>query len=258
MNDWKSADLDKLAPALLAAQRALAPAIKECKNPAFKSKYADLNAVIDAVTEAFHPHGLVVTQLPMPLTGPSGEVCGVIIKTVVLHAESGQWIASDLPMLPEMGNPQKIGGSVTYGRRYGLAAVSCLTQEDDDGETSNGRGAGYDYDRNPVGNGNAPRNGNGGGHQGGNGNGGEKKAFDGPPRNGAGLYAWAKDTGTAYGVDLIAWLGKWGQSQRLPGTFKDWPDDAVRDGHAAALAAIGKRETAQHGRGEANEEALSN
>jgi hypothetical protein len=254
---WKSESIDKLAPALLAAQMALQPAIKESKNPAFKSKYADLNNCLDAIHAAFHPNGLVLIQLPMP--GGTGEDedgnprSGLQLKSIIMHS-SGQWISSDLPMFPDMQNSQKVGGAITYGRRYSAAAMSGLTQEDDDGETANGRGPGYDYDRNPVSNGNGHHNGNGNGRSAPPANGNGEKREYGPPTQGKHLYAWAKQSGEQYGLDVVKWLDTWGRRANLPAKFTEWPDAAVKDAYKAASVAIDKHANPNAARSEIADE----
>ncbi len=140
MSDWMSPTLEKLAPAMLAAQRDLLPALKVATNPHYKSRFADLTECLDAVNAAFHPHGLFVTQLPIPIDNGNAFA----VRTVLMH-ESGQWIASETPIRPDMKDPQKIGAAITYLRRFALAAITGLRQVDDDGETANGRGMGHDY-----------------------------------------------------------------------------------------------------------------
>ena len=48
----KTSDLiDKIAPALLAAQKEIGNASKDAKNPHFRNSYASLGSVIEAVKE---------------------------------------------------------------------------------------------------------------------------------------------------------------------------------------------------------------
>ena len=55
------------------------------------------------------------------------------ITTMLAHS-SGQYISSTLTMTVTKLDPQAIGSAITYGRRYALAAMVGLAQEDDDGE----------------------------------------------------------------------------------------------------------------------------
>jgi hypothetical protein len=53
---------------------------------------------------------------------------------MLLH-ESGQWIKSKLKMPVEKVTAQSIGSTITYGRRYGLSAITGIAQYDDDGNS---------------------------------------------------------------------------------------------------------------------------
>ena len=116
----------KLAVALCKAQKEIKGAVKDSKNPFFKSDYADLSSVWDAIRTPLTSNGLSVTQL----TDVAPD--GVIIETVLLH-ESGEYISGKLFMKPVKNDPQGIGSAITYGRRYGLQAISGVCPEDDDG-----------------------------------------------------------------------------------------------------------------------------
>ena len=51
--------------------------------------------------------------------------------------ESGQWIKSFTPIPVEKPvNAHKLGSAITYGRRYGLAAMIGIAQTDDDGNAA--------------------------------------------------------------------------------------------------------------------------
>jgi hypothetical protein len=127
-------DITKLAAALIKAQTAFKPAIKESTNPAFKSKYVDLAGVIEATRHALNSNGLCVIQ---GATG-SPETATVNVTTRLLH-ESGQWIEETLT-LPAVGRDgataQSFGSATTYGRRYGYMAMVGIAPEDDDGQSA--------------------------------------------------------------------------------------------------------------------------
>ena len=121
----------KLAVALCKAQKEIKGAVKDSKNPFFKSDYADLSSVWDAIRVPLTSNGLSVTQL-MDIAPD-----GVIIETVLLH-ESGEHISGKLFMKPVKNDPQGIGSAITYGRRYGLQAIAGVCPEDDDGNKASG------------------------------------------------------------------------------------------------------------------------
>lgn len=130
----KSDSLDKLAPALCKAQGKIKHAIKDSANPFFKSRYADLTSVWDAIRDAFQAEGLSVTQVPT--ISDDGVPC---LETILLHS-SGQWIGGKVPLNPVKNDPQGIGSAITYMRRYALQAIAGVCADDDDGEAAHGRG----------------------------------------------------------------------------------------------------------------------
>ena len=121
-----SEKIDLIAPALLAAQKEIGNATKNAKNPHFKNNYADLGAVIDAVKEPLNKAGIAILQ------SLSEGADGLHLTTRLLHT-SGQFV-EDTAFTPLPKNdPQGVGSATTYLRRYSLAAMLCITQEDDDG-----------------------------------------------------------------------------------------------------------------------------
>ena len=62
---------------------------------------------------------------------PSLENGIVSVETLLLHS-SGEYISSIMSLLPIKTDPQSIGTCITYIRRYSLAAVLNIAQEDDD------------------------------------------------------------------------------------------------------------------------------
>lgn len=123
-----SDNITKIAPALLQAQSNITFAGKNARNPHFKNTYADLPAVIDAVKEALNNAGIIFLQTPSP-----SEDGRLHLTTRLLH-ESGEWI-EDVAVCPlPKADPQGFGSALTYLRRYSLASICGLYQEDDDGE----------------------------------------------------------------------------------------------------------------------------
>ena len=117
----------KLAPALLAAQKAIGKALKSSANPFFKSKYANLETVIDAVKGPMNDHDVVITQLVQR------DELGIYVETVLMHT-SGECVVSQTPVIvAKENNPQAMVSGVTYAKRCGLEAISVLPTEDDDG-----------------------------------------------------------------------------------------------------------------------------
>ena len=126
----KSESIASLAKALAAAQGKLRKAVKDSTNPHFRSRYADLESVIEAMREPFAQEGLSVVQLTV----------GAELVTIILHS-SGEWIESAVPLLLLKNDMQGVGSALTYARRYGLAAACGISQTDDDGNDACGKPA---------------------------------------------------------------------------------------------------------------------
>lgn len=116
--------------ALAAAQAEMGKATKGAVNPHFKSKYADLGAVMDACLPALNAHGISVTQ-PME----SGEF-GHTVWTVLTHGASDTAVKCGIPLLLGRQDMQGLGSAITYARRYGLMAMAGIAPEDDDGNAA--------------------------------------------------------------------------------------------------------------------------
>ena len=105
-------------------------ATKSANNPHFKSKYADLGAVIDAVKPALIKHGLFFTQRSHPAEN------GVSVETV-LHHEGGEELSLGTLYVPaNKQDAQGFGSALTYARRYGLMTAFGVPAEDDDGNAA--------------------------------------------------------------------------------------------------------------------------
>lgn len=122
-----SREIDKIAPAFLAAQKAMQGAPKSATNPHFKSKYPDLATVIEAVKEPLNAVGIGFLQTI------TNDTTGVMVETTLLH-ESGQWLAETQYLPVPQQTPQAFGSGITYAKRYGLQSMCGLPSEDDDGE----------------------------------------------------------------------------------------------------------------------------
>lgn len=115
-----SEQIDELAAALAKAQGMMENAVMNRVNPHFKSKYADLAAIINAARKSLSANGLAFVQ----------TIGDGVLHTRLLHT-SGQWIASEHP-LPMSGRPQEIGSALTYARRYSLSALIGIAADEDD------------------------------------------------------------------------------------------------------------------------------
>jgi len=127
-----SPEMGELAKAMVKVQRALAPVCKDAENPFVKSRYATLNAVIEACRDALIAQAVWVVQVPVAV-----EAGHLGLMTKLVHGESGQWQSSLMVMPLPKNDPQGYGSALTYARRYGLATlVGLVSETDDDGEAS--------------------------------------------------------------------------------------------------------------------------
>jgi hypothetical protein len=129
-----SEQLDQLAKALSAAQGVMENAAKGKINPHFKSKYADLGSIWDAIREPLAKNGLSVVQLPF--TDDAGLVR---VSTLLLH-QSGQWIEAGYALPPTKGDAQGFGSAITYMKRYALTGMGVAPEDDDGNAASAGAG----------------------------------------------------------------------------------------------------------------------
>ena len=109
---------------------------KDKDNPYFKSKYVDLNQILDEVKKKVIDAGFC-----MPQTVQNTVFNGVIqtcLHTDLVWVESGEvFLSCDLPLVG-ISDMQKLGSAITYARRYSMLPLLQLQCEDDDGnEASN-------------------------------------------------------------------------------------------------------------------------
>lgn len=115
-----------IASVLAKALPELGAVHKNKKNPAFKSSYADLSAVLEAIAPIAE-HGLWFRQVPVQLDG------GVGIETFYVHESGAELSAGVTPVPVNKNDAQGLGSAMTYGRRYGLMTAFGLSADDDDG-----------------------------------------------------------------------------------------------------------------------------
>ena len=106
---------------LFEAKKEIGKISKDSTNPFFKSKYFDINGLLEHVEPILQKHDLLLLQ---PIT--DGKV-----STVIVDIETGEKVISEIA-LPQLNDPQKLGSCVSYYRRYTAQSLICLQSTDDD------------------------------------------------------------------------------------------------------------------------------
>jgi hypothetical protein len=121
--------MQELLKALVKAKAAFKPIVKDKQGA--RAKYATLDSVLSSVEPALHENGLCLVQTTK-LDGDS-----FILETILFHT-SGDYLSSTYPLKVD-ADPQKIGISITYGRRYAVCSLlSVIADEDTDGDIAGG------------------------------------------------------------------------------------------------------------------------
>lgn len=118
--------MKELTQALLKIQMELPTIDKDGINPHFKSKFATLSNIMNKVLPVVNKHGVFVSQAPDTLDGQP------VLVTTLVHAASGEQVASTMPLFLVKNDPQAQGSAITYARRYALVSMLGLVVDDDD------------------------------------------------------------------------------------------------------------------------------
>lgn len=124
----KSESIKELATALAKFQGQMITAHKGSTNPFFKAAYADLATVVKTASPALAEAGLSITQLIGHLEGQT------TLTTMLMHS-SGEFVASEMPLLIGKQDAQGQGSAISYARRYSyMAIIGMVADVDDDGQ----------------------------------------------------------------------------------------------------------------------------
>jgi hypothetical protein len=122
--------MKEIASALVKAQKEFGPALKSSTNPAFRSRYADLSACVEAVIDALNNNDIFMMQ-------PTHECDnGVIVETIFIHSSGEQISSGKLHVPATKHDAQGYGSALTYARRYSLMTACGIAPEDDDGNSA--------------------------------------------------------------------------------------------------------------------------
>ena len=114
--------MKELLKALMNVKKEVGTLSKTELNPFYKSKYFDINSLIEQVEPLLEKNGLLLLQ---PIVNNE-------VKSIIYHCESGDCVESSI-QLTQFSDPQKLGSAITYYRRYTLQSLLGLQAEDDDG-----------------------------------------------------------------------------------------------------------------------------
>jgi hypothetical protein len=112
--------------ALAAAQGEMGPVYKGSENPHFKSSYADLADVVEAVRDPLNRHGIAFFHFMA-----DGDMV-----TMLMHGKSQTSIYCAIPLLVGKNDMQGMKSATTYAKRIGLESVTGIAPEDDDGNAA--------------------------------------------------------------------------------------------------------------------------
>ncbi len=115
---------------LFEAKKEIGKISKDSKNPFFKSKYFDINSLLEHVEPILQKHNLLILQ---PIE--EGKV-----TTVIVDIETGEKVKSEIT-LPQLNDPQKLGSCVSYYRRYTAQSLIGLQATDDDANLASNKGS---------------------------------------------------------------------------------------------------------------------
>ena len=125
-----SESIKQIAEALVSAQKEIKFAVKDSTNPHYKSKYANINSVIDAVKKPLNDNGIAILQSLSP-----SDDNKLHLTTRLIHS-SGEWIEDTAVCPIQKQDPQGLGSAVSYIRRYSLSALCSVYADDDDGQSA--------------------------------------------------------------------------------------------------------------------------
>ena len=132
--EHQSAEVDKIFAAVVALQSEINNPKKSKQGHGYK--YAELAQIIELSREPLATNGLAVAQYCTAIDGQS------YLVTQMIHS-SGQWLRGYYPLekagMRAVNDAQQMGAAMTYARRYNLAAILGVAQEDDDAASLGGQ-----------------------------------------------------------------------------------------------------------------------
>jgi len=133
--------ITELTKALFKFHSLVGKIAKDAQNPFFKSNYATLSHILEEIQEPLQESGLIITQMPD----------GSALVTMLIHAESGEYIQSSYEMpVAKQNDPQAVGSAISYARRYAVSSILSLNIDDDDANNASGNGSSPNKKQTPT------------------------------------------------------------------------------------------------------------
>lgn len=138
-----STEIDKIATAALAIQTACpfvdktASALIQGQSSGYDYKYAPHDMVWGVIHSHCAANGVFVSQ-----GGDRGEANSKWLVTRIVHAASGQWIETDVPLETAKAGMQALGAVWSYARRIGLLGIFGIVAKGEDSDAGDDHGPG--------------------------------------------------------------------------------------------------------------------
>jgi hypothetical protein len=113
---------------LFQIQKEIGKITKGANNPFFKSKYYDINQLLEQTLPILQKNKVVILQ----------PIINNEVYTVLRCTETGEEEVSAIPLSQGL-DAQKKGSEITYFRRYTLASLLALQSDDDDGNSASNK-----------------------------------------------------------------------------------------------------------------------
>lgn len=111
----------KLLKSLFELKKEVGTMTKDSVNPFFKSKYFDINQLLEHVEPLAAKNGLIILQ----------PIIKGFVRTEIHCVETEEMVFSEIE-LTGIKDAQKVGSEITYFRRYTLQSLLGIQAEDDD------------------------------------------------------------------------------------------------------------------------------
>lgn len=118
-------DKKSLKEKVYAIRKEIGVMTRSQENPFYKSLYFDINDLVEHIEPILEKYSVMITQ---PLTVVGGRTA---VKTIIEDMESDM-VVETLALLPDNIDAQKMGGAITFLRRYSLKSYFFLREVDDD------------------------------------------------------------------------------------------------------------------------------